>query len=364
MPIKKDAVDVPQQAFSFEISTLNRQRKETPDNPEVAHRWCMLALQLGQPGKVLPYAARLYREATDPMLRIQWARLVGMANFRLLKLEDTASAFSVCIALLIEQAEAGFIPPSIPIPSFNNQFASGEAELLLWETSAKLAELDLPAFPISGTLLGLERDGRLLPFDKDIDLAIWTPHFSACCSSLNLLGWQPISNQLPFETFKGFKHLESGITLDVYGIVRDSNNHRQRMGYTLNEYPSEYQSIRSFRWQDLILKDSPAGKVWYLNHPHDFLEDLYGDWRIPNPWWDSTISSKCIDKYTLLVRCFGYDRLLKRWISGQMSRAWGFAYQIALQDPSDRLILRALSILAIIAEKIRPGSIGWPPPIH
>lgn len=344
------------------LADLNRQRKINPDDPAIAYRWCSLALNLGQASKVLPYAARLYREAKAPAQRITWSCMVGNAHFRLLNLEDASSAFTVSLALLIDQAEQGQIPPLRPARKTASAFASGAAETLLWQTAAALLEAGVPAFPYAGTLLGIEREGRLLPFDKDMDLGLWREQLEAGFQTLPSLGWDALPFQLHFDNLQGFRHRQTGLVLDLCGFTRDEMTHTLKGGFLRAGKPASHQSARTYAWQELITRDSPAGPIAYLSDPHAMLESLYGDWRTPNPWWDGMVSCPGIDEYTLLVRCFGYNRLLHRWLWGELPRAWAYAHQIVLADPADGLMMRARAVLEQIAERIAPGTLGWPPP--
>ncbi len=47
-----------------------------------------------------------------------------------------------------------------------------KATQTLWQTLALLAQANIPAFPTSGMLLGLEREEQLLQNDKDLDIGL------------------------------------------------------------------------------------------------------------------------------------------------------------------------------------------------
>lgn len=56
-------------------------------------------------------------------------------------------------------------------------FNSTTAQVRLWQVLAQLANSNIHAFATSGTLLGLVREGHLLPFDKDLDIGLPLPKY-------------------------------------------------------------------------------------------------------------------------------------------------------------------------------------------
>ena len=87
----------------------------------------------------------------------------------------------------------------------------GKAEKLLWTTCAELARLGIPAFPFAGTLLGLVRNGCLLDFDKDLDIAVWMESWDACCSALEEAGWARSPMRIEYSNYRDYVHPELGV---------------------------------------------------------------------------------------------------------------------------------------------------------
>lgn len=347
------------------IDEINQQRLSDPSDAGIARRWCQLALELGQFDKVIRCANQFYLRATDPLVRLGWARLRAMTAFRGLSLEDALPAYALCLDHLCDLGDAGQLPQHQPAhaTTIANQhsFVSGEAEQLLWKTCAALAAAGFPAFPYAGTLLGLERESRLLPFDKDIDLGIWLDHFEDCARWLESQGWQPIAQMLPFSGFKAFIDPGTQLTLDLVGLRRLSPDRGVLGGFFLEGRSSEYQSPRLFPWFGIEHHLSPEGLCWRIVQADEVLKSLYGDWRTPNPWWDGMVSDLCITENTLLWRCFAYDRLVARWADGQPERAWAYAHQILLKDAEDMRVVRAKNCLTQVLQQINPKALHWPP---
>ena len=343
------------------INELSRQRAVNPLDPAVARRWCAAALGQGQAQQVPAYAAQLYSQEKDPLRKAEWARLGAMAAFRLLHLEQALAAYTVSTGHLCELAESGRAPAPLPCSDAPNAFASGEAEALLWATGAALARAGFAAFPYSGTLLGLVREGSLLPFDKDIDLAIWSEDFGRCGAWLEQQGWRPLRDLPPYANFRAFLHPQSKLTLDLIGLKRYPHEKTMQGGFELAGYPEQYQSLRTFPLVELVQRATPAGEVWFVKESDPLLTALYGDWRTPNPAWDGMVSCGGLSEPTLLTRCYASDRLLERWFLGRLDRAWAYAHQILLKDPSDFSALRVRQSLGRLLALSNPGALNWPP---
>ncbi len=337
-------------------------KKQFPLHPDVARLWCSWAMRTDRTAQVPAYANAIYLAAKNEMQSAHWAHLLGAAYFFLLDLESSCEYFERAIHHLIALAQTGKAPAvrhSRSADQGKNLFASGYAEQLLQATCVLLAQQQIPAFPFAGTLLGLERDGRLLEFDKDIDIAVWMASFDTCCRILEENGWLPVSQRIVYRNYRDYVHSESGITLDICGLEKQSDN-QITGGFSLPDYPAAYQRVTVFPVFELTQRNTAQGDIWYPVQAEKILTAFYGDWRTPNPLWDTVISALNLEKFTLLVRCYGYHRLVKHWLSGNMVKSWSYAHQIALKDPDDVLALRSRQWLERII--IRTGNTVpyWP----
>lgn len=305
-------------------------------------------------------AAGLYARASEQIDRAYWARMGAMTAFRAIDLPDALATFALSLQHLCELGDAGLVPPPAAPKRTNSAFANGVADRLYWNTATALAREQLPAFAHAGTLLGLHRDGRLLPFDKDIDLGVWCEHFQATRTWLLAHGWLAVTDCLPYKNYCALIDPQTKVTLDVLGMQRDLPKRRIRFGFFLDGFGPQYQSGRTVDWFDLVLRTTPRGTVWGIDQPERMLSALYGDWQTPNPYWDGMVSNLCIDETTLLWRCHGYDRLVMRWMNGELQRAWSYAHQILLKDPCDATVQRARQCLASILSRVDANALQWP----
>ena len=342
---------------------LNALKKKFPMSADVARLWCSWAMRTNRASEVPAYAEKIYSIAPSESQKAHWAHLLGTAHFFLLELEPSRDYFCRAMNHLMALARSGKAPAEREERKKNNTgknvFTSGFAEQLLWSTCALLARHHIPAFPFAGTLLGLEREGKLLDNDKDIDIAVWTTSFDTCCRTLEKNGWSPVSMSITYRNYRDFVHRESGITLDICGLEKRNDNQIVG-GFSLPEYPAEYQRVSVFPAFELTQRKFVPDDIWYPKQPEKILTAFYGDWRTPNPLWDTVISALNLEKFTLLVRCYAYHRLVKRWLSGDLVKAWSYAHQITIKDPDDELALRSRQWLERIITRTGQDMPVWP----
>lgn len=337
-------------------------KNDYPLSPDVARLWCSLAMRTDRTAEVPAYAAKIYAHVQSDFHKAHWAHVLGTAHFILLDLSAAHGHFVRALDHLLVLAKAGKIPPhrekKKTRQSNENIFVSGEAEKLLWATCAQLAELGIPAFPYAGTLLGLVRNGCLLDFDKDLDIAVWAESWDACCAVLEEAGWVRPPMRIDYANYRDYVHPELGVTLDVCGLQM---REQQRVGgFSLPDHPAEYQRVSVFPQFDLVQRNTDYGPVWFPQQPETILTAFYGDWRTPNPHWDTVISARNLESLTLLVRCYAYHRLVQCWLIGDLAKAWCYAHQVALKDPDDVLVLRSRQWLERAMTRLNREIPVWP----
>lgn len=342
---------------------LDPLKSEYPLSQDVARLWCSLAMRTDRTADVPAYAAKIYAHVQSDFHKAHWAQTMGTASFILLDLSTAHAHFTCALNHLMALAKTGKVPPQRKQTEMqqpdDNLFVSGKAEKLMWTICAELAILGIPAFPFAGTLLGLVRNGCLLDYDKDLDIAVGMESWDACCAALEKMGWARSPMRIDYSNYRDYVHPESGITLDVCGL-QDRGDQRIIGGFSLPGHPAEYQRVSVFPQFDLIQRVTEYGEVWFPRQPEKILTAFYGDWRTPNPNWDTVISALNLEKFTLLVRCYAYHRLVQRWLSGDLAKAWCYAHQIALKDPDDVLALRSRQWMERAVTRLGREIPAWP----
>ncbi|MBL8500108.1 MAG: adenylyltransferase/cytidyltransferase family protein [Nitrosomonas sp.] len=341
---------------------LDPLKNEYPLSQDVARLWCSLAMCTDRIAYVPIYAEKIYAEVQGDFHKAYWAHVLGTASFILLDLTTAHAHFTGALNHLMLLAKSGKIPPyrekkEIQQPG-KNIFVSGEAEKLLWTTCAELAKLQIPAFPYAGTLLGLVRNGCLLDFDKDLDIAVWMESWDACCSALEEAGWVRAPMRIEYANYRDYVHPELGVTIDVCGL--QIRGQRIVGGFSLPDRPAEYQRVSVFPQFDLVQRSTEHGPAWFPRQPEKILTAFYGDWRTPNPNWDTVISARNLESFTLLVRCYAYHRLVERWLLGDLAKTWCYAHQIVLKDPDDVLALRSRQWMERAMTRLNREIPVWP----
>lgn len=359
--LRRASADIHSGNLENAADILNALKEEHPLSPEVARLWCLLARRSGQTAAVPAYAATIYAHVEGDMHKARWAHIMGTANFISLNLEAAHENFTCALEHLLALIKAGKVPAKKKKhqPDGENLFSSGKAEQLLWTTCANLASHEIQAFPYAGTLLGIVRHVALLDFDKDLDIAVWVESLDACSAVLEKNGWVKVKTGIGYSNYRDYVHAETGITLDVCGLA---HNEKQQIvgGFSLPDHPEAYQRVSVFPAFELIMRETDAGQVWFPQQPEIILSAFYGDWRTPNPNWDTVVSAQNLENFTLLVRCYAYYRLLQRWLAGDLAKAWCYTQQIALKDADDVLILRCRQWIEKTLTQLGQKIPAWP----
>ncbi len=237
------------------------------------------------------------------------------------------------LADLAALAHAGQLPrlPAAPAVAWDG----ARMERWVWQLLAQLKQAGCRAFPFAGTLLGLERDGRLLPQDKDADLGVWLEDFTLACRVLQALGLRPVDNAPPFDNMASLLDPASGLSVDLFGIRRDPLACRLEGGVWLYGRPPHHQRITHYPWLELAPRAGPAGEVWWPEPADGLLAALYGDWRQPQPEWDSLVSCLAVQDTNLQWRCWALKSLSERWLSGDLGRTRRLLDQIERRAGAD-----------------------------
>lgn len=188
----------------------------------------------------------------------------------------------VATALVESRAE----PAADPVKSFN----VGNASKALSDLARIFKQHDLKLFLVSGTLLGYEREGKLLDHDKDIDIGVigWENQYDICMA-LQSSGLFTISTQF----LKGnnsyyipVMHHLTGMWIDIFIYYPQGDKwvtgvdfffgYRQTFAFT----PFELKPV-NFLGVDMYVPEDTD-----LN-----LQENFGNWRVPDASYISHLES-------------------------------------------------------------------------
>lgn len=254
------------------------------------------------------------------------------------ELDSMLDALTRALDALAELAHGGQVPD--PPPRTLPPWDGDQALQVCWQVLAHLRAAGCGAFPHAGTLLGLERDGALLPHDKDADIGVWTEDFHTACIAMQSLGFQRATNLPPFSNLASFVLPSVQLSVDLFAMQRMPGAARVVGGVWMQGKPESHQRISHYPWFTLTARTSPAGDIGWPDPVVPLLAAMYGDWRTPQPEWDAHISNPAVQALNLHWRCWSLQRLCDAWIGGDVARTRRVLEQITARAGMDAQLLR------------------------
>ena len=173
------------------------------------------------------------------------------------------------------------------------------ARKMLKDVTNLLDELDIPYVLEFGTLLGIVREGRLLPWDTDLDISITDDALGKLIQhkrKIWKLGYRTRIRYfkkdigsykvgdiriLKIQTRKFFILKDKGL-LDVFIMKREKDGHT----FVVGETPSVLKTI-PLKYHDSTTTIDFDNKTYRIPKLYEnYLEYIYGDWRTPKKDWD------------------------------------------------------------------------------
>ncbi|QEI08663.1 tetratricopeptide repeat protein [Pigmentiphaga aceris] len=265
--------------------------------------------------------------------------VLGLLRMRTGDLPAAISSFRDMLRLL--QADAEF--PRRDAVSTSYPFDYQAYEVLMWTTVAQLAQAGVHAFPTAGTLLGLMRDGHLLPFDKDVDVGLPFEEMGRAVAFLLANGWVELDPNAGLINPRAVRHPASGLLMDLCGYHTDKGAEISTGGLWMEGVPMAWNRVVEFPVLSLHVTERPEGRVWALDQPETWLEALYGDWRTPDPDFDTIIAAHNLRGFALLTQCYTLLRLAEQLRDGKLRKARASARVWLRHFPDDAQILQIAS---------------------
>ncbi len=253
---------------------------------------------------------------------------LGLALQEQGKLEDALNRFRSALADLMQQSTFKSVRP-------RDFMSVNIAHTALLALKSGLEAEHVPFFLAYGTLLGIVRDGDLLPHDKDMDVGLpWDISREALVRALTVKhGFSRIGRHTPEkDTWNvGLSHRETGIFIDLFFFKPDGD----ALLSGIHHLPVP------LLWRFGHFTTRPLeflGHTWQVPDPPErFFQEIYGpDWQTPDPYFDTMVSGRNRIPGALDVAiCFAFSRLFDRINCGEWDKAAGYCRQILAQysDP-------------------------------
>jgi hypothetical protein len=197
----------------------------------------------------------------------------------------------------------------------------GAAWTALKDITGMLEQHGLQPFPTAGTLLGWQREGDILPHDKDLDIA-FLPGDSIDLAR-HIITQQPRYQLAPMgvksSTYLCIHDRETRCTVDLLQFWREGK--RWSYGWLLPETYRPQSRVLYFEPFKLIRDTWKDQKFWKPDDADNYLEQLYGDWSNPDPDFDSCAGACNLARMTTLVQSMVYNQIIACISKGKWSKA-------------------------------------------
>lgn len=249
------------------------------------------------------------------------------------RLPEAREHFRVALGLMLAA------PVYTPKPAGDEiRFDAVAAERGLWRVLSVMAKNGVHAFATSGTLLGLTREGALLPFDKDMDIGLPFAEMPKAIAVMQALGWKPLNTVKGLVNPVAFSHPQYGV-IDLCGFSLEAEKQQMVSGFWFESREHPWSRVTEFPRFKLNYNEQAGYPCWHVAEPGLLLEALYGaDWVTPQPDFDTVIAACNLRGFTLLTECFAYARILSNWQQGRVPKAHFLARTVQQYLSGDALM--------------------------
>ena len=172
---------------------------------------------------------------------------------------------------------------------------------MLKDVTDLLDENDIPYWLEGGTLLGIIRENRLLPWDNDMDISIKEEYYEKLLNIIKTLNYRVRFKEFekddePFK--KGVKRLvkvrnskflffRGEVSLDIFIKFRKDDEYFWQVGH-------KKKSVDASFYEELITHQFNGKRYMIPKLYEEYLTHRYGDWKTPVKEWNTFRDDKAI----------------------------------------------------------------------
>ncbi len=187
---------------------------------------------------------------------------------------------------------------------------------------------DIKVFPISGSLLGLYRDGKFMDHDKDADVGIFVNGYddvlrlvAKVCEQKRFYAPSMVKNTKESNAWNVAVYDEENRTVvDLFFFYREEDH------TVVGVYTACGLLKLAFTPFELVRSSLAGREYWLPNDIEQHLIDSYGkDWRTPVKVWDSlVVCPNILPSSRPVVLYFGLIRLYKALEANKLEKALNY----------------------------------------
>ena len=199
------------------------------------------------------------------------------------------------------------------------------AEISLQKLHKAFTKREIPFFLSFGTLLGVIREGGILPHDKDMDIGLdWDLPRELIEEIFIDAGFKIVTHKEEDEWIITGEDRELGISIDAFFHKKKEN--KIVAGFDGKPYPIMW-AFPKFE----LVEHEWIGYKWLIPDDYEvYFESCYGKgWRVPDKAFDTVLSAyNLAPESRELSICFGLNRLIKNITKNNYQKAIGYCQQL------------------------------------
>ena len=214
-----------------------------------------------------------------------------------------------------------------------------DAAIALSDLKVFLDANDIPFFLVDGTLLGLHRDGELLPYDKDMDIGLpWNiPRLELVDLVAQSKNFYIPEKELAAENFDwniSVTHRVNGIAIDFFFFKPEGEFFDCGLHHLPNPLLWRFSAFKTkliqYRGNDYAVPENPE----------QYLLEVYGpNWKTPDPYFDSLVTGHNLTAESKFISlAYAYARLYNQLNRAYWNKAFGYCQQIFAYEKESWLV--------------------------
>ena len=178
----------------------------------------------------------------------------------------------------------------------------------------------MPLFMVAGSLLSLVREGDFFLSDKDMDFGVLGADFEPTVERLiQSRYFDDISPPNYFVGYKQLRHRTTGFAVDITHYKTQNNKIHATWGHVLG-YVVRETVFNPFTLREAYFPNLRC-RVLIPDNAEDYLCSLYGDWRTPDPYFNTVVAARNLCQLTPFLISLGFIGIGNALLNGLYRKA-------------------------------------------